>query len=116
MAFEDLKENAEYIKEQGRSYVDHNLAFYKLKFFKIAMKSSFSILKFALVSISFLMVLFFGSLGLAFALSIYFGSYAQGFLAVAGGYVIVTLLLYILKRKLIEGPLLKKCSLLFFNS
>ncbi|MCG9791933.1 competence protein [Flavobacterium algicola] len=116
MAFEELKENTEYIKEQVHSYVEHSLAYYKLKFFRVIMKSSVSIMKFVLVSISFLMVLFFCSLALAFALSIYFGSYALGFVSVAGLYTILTLLLFIFKRKLIEGPFLRKCSKMFFNS
>ncbi|WP_366185745.1 competence protein [Flavobacterium ovatum] len=116
MAFEELKENAEHIKEQVNFLMKNNLAYYKLKFFKLIMKSSISILKFALVLMSFLMVLFFGSLGLAFALSIYLDSYALGFLTVAGGYVVVTFLLFIFKRKLIEGPILRKFSYLFFNN
>lgn len=116
MAFEELKDNAEYIKGQAKNYADHSVAFYKLKFFKIIMRSSISIMKFTLVAISFLMFMFFGSLGLAFVLSTYLDSYALGFTAVAGLYVLVTLLLFAFKRRLIEGPLLRKCSSLFFNS
>lgn len=115
MAFEELKDNVDYIKEQAKSYADHSFAYYKLHFFKIIMRSSVSIMKFILVAIAFLMFLFFASLGLAFVLSSYLDSYALGFTAVAGLYVLVTVLLFLFKRRLIEGPLLKKCSSLFFN-
>lgn len=116
MAFEEIKENVEHIQKEVHSYAENNLAYYKLKIFKLIMKSTISILKFTLVLISVLMVLLFGSIGLAFALSDYFESYALGFLTVAGGYFIVSILLFLFKRKLIEGPFLKKCSLIFFNN
>lgn len=116
MAFEEFKENAEHIKDQANYYLKNSVAYYKLKIFKLIMKSSISILKFILVLISFLMVLFFGSLGLAFFLSVYFDSYALGFFSVAGLYIILTLILFIFRRKIIEGPILRKSSNSFFNS
>ncbi|WP_418264461.1 competence protein [Flavobacterium faecale] len=116
MAFEELKENAEHIQEEVKSYFENSLAYYKLKIFKLIMKSSVTILKIMLIVVSFILVLLFGSFALAFALSNYFESYALGFLAVMVLYVFITVFLFLFRRKLIEGPILKKFSFLFFNN
>lgn len=116
MAFDEIKENAEHIHEEFHSYLENNLAFYKLKFFKILMKSFITIFKFGLFLAVFLMVLLFGSIGLAFGLSYYFESYILGFSAVAVGYLIFGLLLLLMNKKWLEVLIIKKFSTIFFNN
>lgn len=116
MAFEELKESTEDIREQAQAIIESNAAYYKLRTFKIAAKSTTLILKLAIVTLCFLMVLLFLSIALAFALGDYFSNTSLGFLCVGGLYVIVTLLLFLVKDKFIEGPVLKKFSELFFNN
>jgi hypothetical protein len=43
------------------------------------------------------------------------GSYALGFLIVAGIYVVLAFLLFLVKDKIVEGPILEKFSEIFFN-
>ncbi|OCB77402.1 competence protein [Flavobacterium crassostreae] len=116
MAFEELKNNAENIPEQLQSYIDSQVAYYKLQSFKVAMKSTTTIFKFVLLSLCFGMVLLFCSIALAFGLGEFFGNNAYGFLSVGGLYLVVTLILYLLKDQIIEGPILKKFSEIFFNN
>ena len=116
MAFEELKESTEDIREQAQAIIESNVAYYKLRTFKIAAKSTTLILKLAIVTLCFLMILLFLSIALAFGLGNYFSNTALGFLCVGGIYVIVTSLLLLVKDKIIEGPLLKKFSELFFNN
>lgn len=116
MAFEEIKENAEHVNKEVRSYVENSIAFYRLKFFKLFMKSLMSIFKFTLLLAIFIMFLFFGSIGLAFALSDYFESYILGFTAVAGCYLVIGLLFFLLKKKWLEVILIKKFSNIFFNN
>ncbi|WPR72246.1 competence protein [Flavobacterium sp. NG2] len=116
MAFEEIKENAEHIQNEFHSYVENSLTYYKLKVFKLIMKSLMTIFKFTLLLAILLMVLFFGSIGLAFALSTYFESYIMGFSAVALGYFVIGLLFLLLNKKWIEVLLLKKFSNIFFNN
>jgi drug/metabolite transporter superfamily protein YnfA len=116
MAFEELKESTEGIREQAQAMIESNVAYYKLRTFKIAMKSIAMILKVTLISLCFLMVLLFLSIALAFWLGTYFESNALGFVCVGGIYIILTLLLTMLNDKFMEGPLLKKFSELFFNN
>jgi len=73
------------------------------------------ILKFALILLCFSMVLLFGSVATALAIGVYFNSYAIGFLFVGGFYLIATILLFFVKEKVIEGPILEKFSEIFFN-
>lgn len=115
MAFEELKENTDKIQDQAKIYLESHLAYYKLWGFKVAMKSTTLILKFFLIVLCFSMVLFFGSIAAAFALSTILGSYALGFLAVGGIYLLITLLLFLVKDKIVEGPILEKFSEIFFN-
>jgi len=115
MAFEDIRENADSVQEQAQSFINSNLAYYKLWGFKVAMKSMVTILKFTLILLCFLMVLLFGSVAAAFAIGQTMGSYTYGFLIVAGIYLLFTALLFLIKDKIVEGPILEKFSEIFFN-
>jgi hypothetical protein len=115
MAFDKIKESSEDIQNQAQAYFETSVSYYKLWGFKVAMKSTTMILKFALILLCFSMVLLFGSVAAALSIGNYFDSYAIGFLSVAGLYLIVTLLLFLIKDKVVEGPILKKFSEIFFN-
>ncbi|MFH7016174.1 competence protein [Flavobacterium sp. FlaQc-47] len=115
MAFEDLKENTENIQDQAKVYLDSHFAYYKLWGFKVAMKSTTLIFKFTLILLCFSMVMFFGSFAAAYAFGALFESNALGFLAVGGIYLFLTILLFFLKDKVVEGPILEKFSEIFFN-
>lgn len=115
MAFEELKENTEAIQENAKAYVESSLAYYKLWGFKVAMKSTTLLVKFLLISICLMIVLFFVSIAGAMALGQLFDSYPLGFLAVAVIYLVLALLLFLVKDKIVEGPILEKFSEIFFN-
>ncbi|NGY36702.1 phage holin family protein [Flavobacterium sp. XN-5] len=115
MAFEELKENVGDIQDQAQAYIENNLAYYKLRAFKMAMKSSTTILKFTLILLGFSMVLLFFSFALAFTIGDYLDSYPLGFLIVGGIYLVLTGLLFLVRDKIVEGPLLEKFSEIFFN-
>ena len=115
MAFEEMRENADSVQEQTQAFIKSNVAYYKLWGFKVAMKSMVMILKFTLILICFLMFLMFASVAAAFAIGKALDSYTLGFLIVAGVYVIFTLLLFLIKDKIVEGTILEKFSEIFFN-
>jgi amino acid transporter len=115
MAFEELKENTEAIQENAKAYVESSLAYYKLWGFKVAMKSTTLLVKFLLIALCLMIVLFFVSIAGAMALGQLFDSYPLGFLAVAGIYLVLALLLFLVKDKIVEGPILEKFSEIFFN-
>lgn len=115
MAFEELKENTQAIQENAKAFIETNIAYYKLWGFKVAMKSTTLILKFFLIAICLMIVLLFISIAGAMALGQLFGSYPLGFLALAGVYLVLALLLFLVKDKIVEGPILEKFSEIFFN-
>ncbi|MFV8338695.1 competence protein [Flavobacterium sp. LB3P21] len=115
MAFEELKENTEDIQEQIQGYIQSNVAYCKLWGFKVAMKSTTMILKFTLIFLCFSMVLLFCSIAGAMAIGKYLDSYPLGFLIIGGIYLLITSLLFLIKDKIVEGPILEKFSEIFFN-
>ncbi len=115
MAFEELKETTQAIQENAKAYVESSLAYYKLWGFKVAMKSTTLVLKFFLIALCLLLVLLFVSIAGAMALSAFFNSYPLGFLCIAGIYLVLAILLFLVKDKIIEGPILEKFSEIFFN-
>ncbi len=115
MAFEELKENTEDIQKQAKEYIENSVAYYKLWGFKVAMKSTTMIFKFTLIALSLSMVLLFCSVAGAFAIGKVLDSYPLGFLIVGGIYLVFTGLLFLIKDKVVEGPILEKFSEIFFN-
>ncbi len=115
MAFEELKENTQAIQENTKAYIESSIAYYKLWGFKVAMKSTTLMLKFFLISICLMIALLFISIAGSLAIGNLLNSYALGFLIVAGIYVALAFLLFLVKDKIVEGPILKKFSEIFFN-
>jgi len=115
MAFEELKEHTENIQDQAQAFFENNVAYYKLWGFKVAMKSTTMIFKFTLILLCLSMVLLFCSIAGAFAIGKALDNYSYGFLIVGGVYVFFTGILFLIKDKIIEGPILEKFSEIFFN-
>ena len=115
MAFEDLKEHTENIQDQAQAFFETNLAYYKLWGFKVAMKSTTMILKFTLILLCLSMVLLFCSVAAALAIGNFLGSYPYGFLIMGGVYLIFSGIFFLIKDKIVEGPILEKFSEIFFN-
>jgi hypothetical protein len=115
MAFEEINENVNQIQEETKAYLDSSAAYYKLWGFKVAMKSASTIIKFSLVAICLSMVLLFGSIAGAIALGYALDNFVYGFLIVSGIYLLITLALFLLKDKIVEGPVMAKFSEIFFN-
>ena len=115
MAFEEIKENAEAVQENAKAYLESSIAYYKLWGFNVAMKSTTLMLKFFLIAICLMLVLLFVSIAGAIFIGNLLDSYPLGFLVVAGIYLVLALLLFLVKDKIVEGPILEKFSEIFFN-
>jgi hypothetical protein len=112
---EELKENVDNIQENTKAYIETSLAYYKLWGFKVAMKSTTLMVKFFLIAFCLMIVLLFISIAGALVFGEMLNSYPLGFLSVAGIYLVLALLLYFVKDRIVEGPILAKFSEIFFN-
>ena len=112
---EELKENVDNIQENTKAYIETSLAYYKLWGFKVAMKSTTLMVKFFLIAFCFMIVLLFISIAGAFVFGDILNSYPLGFLSVAGIYLVLALILFFVKDRIVEGPILAKFSEIFFN-
>ncbi len=115
MAFEELKEQTENIQEHTKGYIETSIEYYKLKGFKVFMKSTTMVVKFVLIVLCLIMVLLFCSIAGAFAIGDYLDNTALGFLIVGGFYLLLTGLLFSVRDRIVEGPILEKFSEIFFN-
>ncbi|MFZ4678649.1 MAG: competence protein [Flavobacterium sp.] len=112
---DELKENVESIQENTKAYIETSLAYYKLFGFKVAMKSTTLMVKFFLIAFCLMIVLLFISIAGAFVFAEMLSSYPLGFLSVAGIYLVLALILFFVKDRIVEGPILAKFSEIFFN-
>lgn len=115
MAFDKIREKTDSIQEQFKDYIEKSASYYKLWFFKVVMKSTTMLIKFALILLCVSMVLLFVSLAAAIAIGECLGNYAVGFLIVAAFYLVLTIGVFLVKNKVVEGPILEKFSEIFFN-
>jgi hypothetical protein len=112
---EELKENVDNIQENTKAYIETSLAYYKLLGFKVAMKSTTLMVKFFLIAFCLMIVLLFISIAGALVFGEMLNSYPLGFLSVAGIYLVLALILFFVKDRIVEGPILAKFSEIFFN-
>ena len=112
---DELKENVDNIQENTKAYIETSLAYYKLLGFKVAMKSTTLMVKFFLIAFFLMIVLLFISIAGAFFFGEMLNSYPLGFLCIAGIYLVLALLLFFVKDRIVEGPILAKFSEIFFN-
>lgn len=115
MAFEELKDQVERVQEETKAYIDSTIGYYKLLGFKVAMKSLSIVTKVLLVMVCLLMVLLFISIAAAIAIGDALDSLAFGFLIVGGFYLALLFLILLFKDKLVQGPMIRKYSEIFFN-
>ena len=115
MAFEEIKENAEDLKNEAKRLIDANIEYYKLWGFKIAMKSTAMMLKLFMLATMLMIVTLFFSIALALGLGYWFDNFAYGFLAVGFIYLILAIVVYKVQDKIIEGPMLGQFSRIFLK-
>jgi hypothetical protein len=115
MALNEIANQAGRIQDESKAYLDSTFEYYKLWTFKVTMKSATTIIRSTLVLLFLTLVLFFGSVAAALAIGEAINSLPLGFLITGGFYLLILLLVLLLKEKMVEGPVLRKFSEIFFN-
>jgi hypothetical protein len=115
MAFEEVKDNITELKENTKQYIDSSINYYSLLGFKITTKAAILLFKNIIFSLFLLLSLFLLSFAAAFAFGQYYQSYAIGFVIVGGVYLIIGIVFWFVGTKLLEKPLIKVMSDIFFK-
>lgn len=115
MAFEDIKNDIEQIQQETKALINSNLAYFKLWGFKVTMKSTTIIFKFVLIMLFATLFILFGSLALALVIGKSLDNYVYGFLIVAAFYLFLSILVALIRPRIVEGRILRKFSEIFFN-
>lgn len=115
MALDEVKENIEDLKQHGEDVVSSNVKYYKLLAFKMFMKTNAIVAKAVMIGVLLLLVLFFFSFGLAFVIGSALDSYGSGFFIVGGFYLILAVVAYVFRNKIVERPLITNFSKIFLN-
>lgn len=113
---EELKENLEKIKDDAKAFIDHNIEYYQLLGLKISSKAFSLVLKIFLLALFLSIALLFLSIAGAFALGNLLNSYTLGFLIIGGFYTVVSGIIYLNRKALIDLPVLKKLSEIFYEN
>jgi ABC-type multidrug transport system fused ATPase/permease subunit len=115
MAFEEIKENAEDLKQEVKKLIDANLKYYKLWGFKIVMKSTTMMLKLFLLAVMLMIVTIFFSIAAALGIGYLLDNFAYGFLIIGFVYLILAIVVYYVQDKIVEGPMLSRFSKIFLK-
>ena len=114
MAFQDIKEQIGHVEEGVRGYVKNSLDLYRLQSFKSMMKGITMATKVLFIGGVVSIALLFLSLSAAFWIGEQLESTALGFLIVGCFYILMSIVLFVFKKK-IEKPLLKRFSKFYFD-
>lgn len=104
----ELKAEFGKLGENIKRYAETRIDLFKLKLVDKLSSGIAAMISGALVAVMLLSVLFFASVSLAFYLGDLQGSLAQGFLLVAGIYLLVLILILLFRKAFIHDPVAGK--------
>lgn len=110
MAFKEIKDELGDIKSNSEEFITSSLNYYRLWGFKVSVKASSIFMTIILLSLFLMMAMLFLSLFAAYAIGESLGYKPFGFLIVGAVYIVFTIIVYLLRKQLVEKPLLKKLS------
>ena len=115
MAFDKLTNSINELNENLQSFAHSNVEYYKLEFFKQAMKGATSLVRFMVLGAIILLALFLISFAVAIAISEAIGVPSAGYFIVGGFYILLFILVMIFGKEPITKIMLQKFSRIFFN-
>lgn len=115
MAFEKISNSINELNENLKAFSQSNAEYYKLEFFKQAMKGATVMVKVLVVGVFGLFALIILSIATAIAISEAIGSPSSGFFIVGGFYILLIILYFLIGEKPITKMMLQKFSRSFFN-
>ncbi|HZW77811.1 MAG TPA: phage holin family protein [Flavobacteriaceae bacterium] len=102
MFFKNLSGNLQDVVLRLEDFIETNLEYYKLRLFKVSMKTAVSLINLIIFGSLFLFVLIFLSIGFALWLGYILGHSFFGFLLIGGVFLLLFILMIAFGRKIIE--------------
>ncbi|MBB1139417.1 hypothetical protein [Myroides sp. WP-1] len=115
MAFQEIKNNINEIKEHSEQYINSSMNYFRLWGLKITAKTAIIFMTVFAVGIFFLLSLLFISLFAAIAIGEQIQSRSLGFLYVGLFYLLISILVFTLRKYIVDRPLIKKLSEAIFS-
>lgn len=112
---EEIKNNLQNMKSEAKAFLDANIDYYSLLGFKVVSKAAGFLLKIFALSLFAVLALFFLSFAAAFAIGRALDNNTYGFLIIGAFYIVALLIIYNMREKIIDIPVLKKFSKIFFE-
>ena len=116
MAIYSIKETFVEVPTKANTAFNSQFAYYKMIVFRFIAKSSYGLITFFVYAFACLLILFFLSLATAYAIGEALGSNGLGFAIVGAFYILLSLVVLLFRKKLIERSLLQKLSEIYFKS
>ncbi|AVM50510.1 hypothetical protein [Capnocytophaga sp. oral taxon 878] len=116
MPIHSIKETFVEVPTKANSALNSQLSYYKLVLFRFIAKSSYGLISFFVYGFASLLILFFLSLAAAYAIGEALGSNGLGFAIVGAFYIVLSLVVLLFRKKLIERSLLRKLSEIYFKT
>lgn len=113
MSDKKLGQHLNNLSDDTKTYIESEIAFYKLDAYKKLIKATSLILRFVLNQIILILMFLFISIGISLFLGNLLGYYYLGFLIIAGVYILIFLFLLIFGKPIIEKKVLKIYNLIF---
>ena len=116
MAIYSIKETFVEVPTKANSAFNSQFAYYKMIVFRFIAKSSYGLITFFVYAFACLLILFFLSFAAAYAIGEALESNGLGFFIVGAFYILLSLVVLLFRKKLIERSLLPKLSEIYFKS
>ena len=113
MSDQKIGEHLNNLSDDAKTYIESEIAYYKLDAYKKLIKATSSLLKFVINAGIVLLIFAFLSIGLGLLLGKLIGYYYVGFFIIAGIYFIILLLILIFGKPFIEKSVLKIYNQIF---
>lgn len=113
MSDQKIGEHLNNLSDDAKTYIESEIAYYKLDAYKKLIKATSSLLKFIINAGIVLLIFAFLSIGLGLFLGKLIGLYYVGFFIIAGIYFIILFLMLIFGRPFIEKSVLKIYNRIF---
>ncbi|NBC57381.1 MAG: hypothetical protein GVY05_03725 [Bacteroidetes bacterium] len=113
MSNQNMGKHLNNLSDDAKTYIESEIAYYKLDAYKKLIKATSSLLKFVINAGIVLLIFAFLSIGLGLLLGKLIGYYYVGFFIIAGIYFVILLLILIFGKPFIEKSVLKIYNQIF---